>query len=734
MAFSLNLGNLEVHLLANNKLLARGLKKAEAMMDRTSKKMRSIGRTMSLYVTAPLALIGGASVKAFASFDDAMTQSLAIMGDVSAEMREEMEETAKTISSKSITSATQLAESYFFLASAGLTAEQSVVSLATVEKFAVAGRFDMALATDLLTDAQTALGLSSKDTATNLKNLIRISDVLVGANVLANTSVQQVAEALTSDAATAARGFGAELETVVAVLDAYGSAGKKAGQAGNLFGRATRLLTKAQRENSEEFERLGIRVINEATGEYNNFITIMNDMEDAFKDMTRPQRDAALETLGFAALAQKAITPLLGLGDAMKTYEERLLNMAGITKEVADKQLKSFLSQLKILLNNVKLVGIEIGLVLAPYILLLGGYVQKAITWFRALDASTKQWIVTIGVVVAAIGPLLIGLGLMIALIKFVLVAAVTWVPIVFLAIAIAAAVWVVVDALTDADLKILEWVEDFRLGGAKIETWMTALGTVLWQTWEWSINKSILIWESLVLGVKEVGTMIWVGMLQVAKGINSAFWSMAIGISDAMQWLTKKITEAMNFWGLLSDETTRGILNNIDALSNSMRNKQKADAKFYQDQIDSSLSKSEDRWVEYYSKITDLDRKNAESAAKWEKVRNDAFAKDFIEGADDKESSFTDKINNELDRIKKILNMGDDLFGATGSAKPGASGTSSVSTGSFKEMSLRRFLIDPVSTNKKSKQEVHDSVVANKLDELIAETKRIEGGGVILG
>ncbi len=385
--------------------------------------MTSMGRRMALFVTAPIVGFGALSVRSFGQFDQAMTRSLSIMQGVTPQIRRQMEDVAKAISGRSITAPQDLAESYFFLASAGLSAEQSVGALGKVERFAVAGAFDMATATDLLTDAQTALGLQSKDTERNLRGLVRISDVLARGNELANATIQQFSESLTNDAAVAAKVMSIELETQVALLSAYASQGKKGAEAGSLLGRAIRLTTNAFNENAKEFERRGIKVVDEATGQYRNFIDVIGDLENSFKDLTGPQRVAALEQLGFAALAQKSILPLVGMSKAMKEWEKQLKAAGGTTDRIADKQLKSFNNQMTILLNNVRLVGIEIGGLLAPFILRVNDIIKRGLKFWSELNDNTKLWIIGIAGVLAAAGPLLVILGLVVGVVGGIIAA-----------------------------------------------------------------------------------------------------------------------------------------------------------------------------------------------------------------------------------------------------------------------------------------------------------------------
>jgi len=416
MVATLDLGNLLVHLRMNATQYMAMMDKVEARMRMTSQRLTTIGRSMTMRVTAPLIAMGGASVKAFASFDDAMTKSLAIMSDITPQLRKEMEKLALEISSKGVVSAKELARSYFYLASAGFDASQSMAALKTVTSFATAGAFDMALATDLLTDAQSALGLTVKNAQQNMKNMKRVSDTLIGANTLANATTQQFSEALTSQAGPAMKAYGIELEEGVAVLAAYADQGIKAQHAGNMMSRMLRLMTKGFMDNREEWERFNINIF-DASGGLKPLYTIIGDLSEVLNKMSTRQKIATLQMLGFQARSQQAILPLLGLQDRIEEYNEELLEMQGITDEITRKQLKSFSSQMKILWNQIKDVATNIGKILAPSILSLNEKIKDLIKGWEALDESTKLWIVRLSVVVASIGPVLFIGGKLLALI-----------------------------------------------------------------------------------------------------------------------------------------------------------------------------------------------------------------------------------------------------------------------------------------------------------------------------
>lgn len=271
-------------------------------------------------------------------FQRAMNRSMAIMGDLSDEMRARLAKTAIDVARVTKFSARDAAESYFFLASAGLTAEQSLRALPVVATFAQAGMFDMARATDLLTDAQSALGLTVADSVQNMENLKHVADVLVKANTLANASTEQFSQALTTKAGTAIKILNKDIEEGVAVLAAFADQGIKAQEAGTALNIVLRDLTTKAIKNAAAFERHGVRVF-DAAGQMRNIADIIADLEAAFEGQSDATRKALLQQLGFADKSIVFTQALIGTSDKIRRYEEALRAAAGTSENVAGKQL-----------------------------------------------------------------------------------------------------------------------------------------------------------------------------------------------------------------------------------------------------------------------------------------------------------------------------------------------------------------------------------------------------------
>jgi len=347
------------------KLVLEGFNKAKAQMNTLGKKTDESGGKLNKFGT--IAKIGAFAVgtvlvkalseatRQFIEFEDKLNQSLAIM-QTTEEQQRRMAQASRQVAIESRVSASESAEAFFFLASAGLDAEQSISALPQVTKFAQAGMFDMALATDLATDSQSALGLTVKDAEQNLTNLTRVTDVLVKANTLANASVQQFAEALTTKSGSALKITNKSIEEGVAVLSAFADRGVKGAEAGEKLNQLLRDVTRAVGKNSEEFKKFNINVVDNE-GNLKNLADVIDELDNGMSGLSDQQKAVLLDTLGLNRGVADAVKILSGAGDQIREYQSELENAGGVTQEVADNQVKSLQGQLDILNSKFSELG-----------------------------------------------------------------------------------------------------------------------------------------------------------------------------------------------------------------------------------------------------------------------------------------------------------------------------------------------------------------------------------------
>jgi len=409
------------------KKIDKQTRKTQKEFDRLGRRAVKVGKVLVKALTLPLIATAAVAGKFRADFDEALTASLAIMGELSDAMRKDLKNAAIEVSKVTKFSAKQAAEAYFFLASAGLDAVQSIAALPQVARFAQAGNFELALATDLLTDAQSALGLSSKDTAENMENMARVSDVLVKANTIANATVAQFSESLTNKAGAALRILGKDVEEGAAVLAVFADQGLKGAASGDALNIVLRDLQRASLKNEATFKKANVAVF-DGNGEMRNMADIVADLDGLLDGMSDKQKRATLTALGFQDKSISSTMALLGASDAIRGYEKDLRAAAGITEEVANKQLQTFWKQLGLLKDRLIAVGLTtdtlagIGSqVLMPVLTKIVKAVEEANAWFNNLSPSMKKTIKGFILLAAAIGPAVFLVGKFILLGKLLI-------------------------------------------------------------------------------------------------------------------------------------------------------------------------------------------------------------------------------------------------------------------------------------------------------------------------
>ncbi len=624
MTGSLDLGNLLAHLRLDDVQFTSGLKRAEHLMKSTADRFGQIGRTLTMRLTAPLIAAGTAAAKSFASFDDAMSKSVAIMRGMTPEIRKEMELLAETTSRKTVTSATELAKSYFYLASAGLDAEQSLAALRQVNDFAIAGFFDMAEATSLAADAQSALGLTVKDSQQNLINMSKVTDALVGANTLANATVRQFSLSLTSEAGAAMKAFNIPLEEGVAMLAAYADQGIKAEHAGAMYGRMLRLMMQSYNTNRGVWKQWNIEIYN-SSGQLLSQAEIIGNMTKALQNLSTEQKIAALDQLGFQARSQQAILPLIGLKDRIQEYTTALQNMGGMTQQVAEANMKNFGAAIKIVWNNIVYFARDIGRILAPAITAVGEKIKQFTVYWDTLDTKTKMYIVGIAAVAAALGPLALSISMTIyTMTTFisVLVAVLSPIGLIIIAIIAFAAQLYVLRAAWEQNVMgirdVLQQLLDLFQEGFE---WLS--NTVLFKFFRWFIDSFTDAFKTVRENFSSfVGDVAAAAVANIAfiknihKGLSAAqeAWATAYvntynkvegkfaefknGVVDGFEVIKYKLTEVkeanIKLWSELWEATKAQFNNDINAFISMLKSKAPEMAQAI-DELERNLKKAQE-------------------------------------------------------------------------------------------------------------------------------------------
>ncbi|GAB7010457.1 phage tail tape measure protein [Halorubrum trueperi] len=365
-------------------------------MQSAGKSMKRTGAAMTAGITAPLLAMGGVAARQSANFDQAMQKSIAVMGDVSDSMREDLEETAREVATATTMSHQQAADSYYFLASAGLDAAESMEAMPKVASFAEAGQMDMAEATDVATNVMSAFGYEASQ-------MTEVTDTLTATVTSHNQTMEGMSTAMSRVAPTAA-GMGIEIEEAAAAIGLLGDVGIQGERAGTSLNRALTVLSNPTGRAAETIEKLGVS-IRDSNGDLRSITEIMGDFEAAGADTADM---AAI----FGSEAGPAMASLLQQGSgALEESTTRLKEAEGATQDVAQTQRKTLNAELQIMRSNLEDAGVAIGANLLPMLSTLSGYVSQAGSYFAGLSDKQQNVAIATAGVAAAAGPLLLAGG-----------------------------------------------------------------------------------------------------------------------------------------------------------------------------------------------------------------------------------------------------------------------------------------------------------------------------------
>ena len=384
----------------------------------TGEKFKTVGDNISsagqklLPVTAGVTALGTASVTTAANFESSMSQVQATMGITkdamstvngqSVNTMDTLSKLAKKMGAETAFSASECAEALNYLALAGYDTQQMCDTLPTVLNLAAAGDIALADASDMVTDAMSALGMGVDEAETMVDQMAKTASTT-------NTSVAQLGEGILTIGATAKsiKGGTAELNTALGIL---ANNGIKGAEGGTHLRNIILSLQNPTDKAAAQMEALGLSVY-DSEGNMRSMNDILGDLNKSMDGMTSAEKSNIISTI-FNKTDLSSVNALLAnTGETWDSLQKSITDSGGAAQQMADTQLDNLQGQITILKSALEGLAISFGELLMPAIKQIVGWVQKFVDWLNGLSEGTKKTVVTIALLAAALGPVLIVIG-----------------------------------------------------------------------------------------------------------------------------------------------------------------------------------------------------------------------------------------------------------------------------------------------------------------------------------
>lgn len=393
------IANVNVRVGVDLRPLERGLKVAQTKLKRFGSSMKSIGGGITRNFTMPFALAGGAGIKLATDLSSSFAKIENLVG-ITGQTLQDFKQGVLDVSRATGQTQADLADALFVITSAGIRGAEAIDVLTMSAKASEIGLGETkevargltgvlqayakdgltaANATDILTAIVREGNLEAADLAPTLGRVVGIAAQLgisfeeLGANIATFTRLGVPTE----EAVVGLRGvmttFLQPTTEAVTILDQFGYTAE---------GLRKKLGTQGLQATLAEL------------------LTAFKGNDDALAAVFGNVR-ALSNVLGTAGAQGEAYAEIL----------KNIENSTGIVDKGFENVSQTAEKKFKKALNELINAGISLGNALMPVAINIAAFIEKMINGFMALDSNTKTMLVTLGLLVAAAGPIATAIG-----------------------------------------------------------------------------------------------------------------------------------------------------------------------------------------------------------------------------------------------------------------------------------------------------------------------------------
>jgi TP901 family phage tail tape measure protein len=595
------IGQADLELAKVDKAVARGQK----VMEGYGNSMQSLGKQMSWQVTAPIVAIGTASVYTAAQFDDSMRKVQAKVGGTTEDLAA-MREQALQLGADTAWSASEAADGMEYLAAAGFNAEQVMAAMPGMLALASSDAVDLGVAAEIAGATLNGFGLEAAEagrvadvlaksaaatnagvtdmgnamayvapvaraTGLSLEETAAAIGIMSNAGIkgsMAGTALRGSLTALMSpsnEAADIMKRYNLQLNTNQAAMNAANTEYEKANS--KLNGYKSQLETATQKlKDMKAVGTFSKEQIAQQTASIESLKKSISSQKDEVDKLEKSSENLASQGLvplneivkQFADSGMSTAEIMTIFGDragpgmlaliqegqgGLVDMTAELENSAGAAQEMADLMESGPGGAFRQLEGSIETVSIAIGDALIPALLPLMDIIKGVADWLGSLDKNTLTIIVTIAAFAAAVGPLLIVLGMVVSSIGSII----TIIPVLMAGLTLLAAHPVV---LVIVGLVAILYILETRFGVLSIAAGVlsdgfTWLATGIGEFVDWvanAVNWSDVLYNAFLILLGPIG---WIQLAMNALGVSwDDVWD---GMVSGMKWAINIMIDGFN-------------------------------------------------------------------------------------------------------------------------------------------------------------------------------------------
>lgn len=375
--------------------------RAGKQIENAGKTISNVGSNMTKTVTTPLVGMGVACVKVATDFEAGMSK-VASISNATAEEIGKLSEKAKEMGAKTKFSATEASDAFSYMAMAGWKTSEMLDGIEGVMYLAGATGEDLAMTSDIVTDALTAFGMKANETN-------RFVDVLAQTANSTNTDVAMLGESF-QYVAPVAGALKYSVEDTAVALGLMANSGIKASQAGTSMRSWLSRMASPTDAVAGAMSELGIS-LTDSNGNMKSLASVMSDTRGAFSKLTETEKAHYASVLagktgmsGLLAVVNSADSDFNQVTDAIN-------NSTGACKKMYDVANDNLQGQLTILKSTVESIAISFGELMLPKVKAMTAGLQKLAEKFNSLTTEQKESVLKWATIIASIGPAILIFG-----------------------------------------------------------------------------------------------------------------------------------------------------------------------------------------------------------------------------------------------------------------------------------------------------------------------------------